>query len=147
MPPCLLFRLTDACPISTATHLFPAELHATLNDEDHPGTGKATARNKKKTMTLSKVTTLRTAKEIFNVDGSNAETAEDRQKKVLEELTRLDETAGGEDEEDFDLDGQDYEEMDEVYDDEDGGDYDAEGYFDGGDDDDMDDGAGDDGVY
>lgn len=130
------------CP--TATHLFPTELHATLNDEDQPG--KASSRsNKKKTMTLSKVTSLRTAEEIFNVDGT--ETAEDRQKKVLEELTRLDETAGGEDEEDFDLDGQDYEEMDEAYDDEDGGDYDAEMYFDGGDDDDMDDGGGDDGVY
>lgn len=137
-----------------ATHLFPAELHATLNGEDHPGgaDAKKGARGgeKKKTMTLSKVTTLRTVKEIFqHTDLEPGETPEERQKKLLEQLERLDETAGGEDEEGFDLDEeQNYEEeLDEAYDDEDGGDYDAEMYFDGGDDDDMDDGGGDDGVY
>lgn len=99
-------------------------------------------------MTLSKVTTLRTAEEIFNMPDVEGETAEDKQKKLLEQLAQLDEAAG-EDEEGFDLDDeQGYEEeMDEVYDDDDGGDYDAELYFDGGDDDDMDEGGGDDGVY
>lgn len=141
--------LTDAG--SAATHLFPPELHATLNDQDHPGGAAALAKNKsrkKKTMTLSKVTTLRTAEEIFNMPDIEGETPEDKQKKLLEQLAQLDENAG-EDEEGFDLDDeQGYEEeMDEVYDDEDGGDYDAELYFDGGDGDDMDEGGGDDGVY
>lgn len=98
-------------------------------------------------MTLSKVTTLRTAEEIFNMPDIEGETAEDKQKKLLEQLAQLDENAA-EDEEGLDLDDeQAYEDMDEVYDDEDGGDYDAELYFDGGDDDDMDEGGGDDGVY
>ncbi|KAJ4422172.1 DNA-directed RNA polymerase III subunit C31 [Gnomoniopsis sp. IMI 355080] len=131
-----------------STHLFPPELHITLNDEDHPGGATKNKSRKKKTMTLSKVTTLRTAEEIFHMPDIEGETAEDKQKKLLEQLAQLDENAA-EDEEGFDLDDeQGYEEeMDEVYDDEDGGDYDAELYFDGGDNDDMDDGGGDDGVY
>lgn len=137
-------------PFKTAIELFPPELHATLRGEDQPG--GATKSTRKKTMTLSKVTSLRTAREIFNMpeEEDGGLTAEERQKKLLEQLERLDETtgAGGDDEDGFDLDEEHYEdEMDEVYDDEDGGDYDAEMYFDGGDDDDMDDGGGDDGVY
>lgn len=130
-------------------HLFPEELHATINGEDGPG-GAAKKSTKKKTMTLSKGR-LR-GEEIFShLPSANLEeglTDEERQKKLLEQLERLDETAVGEDEEEFDPDGEQYEEeMDEAYDDDDGGDYDAEMYFDGGDDDDMDDGGGDDGVY
>lgn len=95
-------------------------------------------------MTLSKVTSLRTAEQIFNVQDPNGDTPADAQ-KVLEALEQLGE---GEDDE-FDMDDEEAyeEEMDEIYDDEDGGDYDAEGYFDNGDDDDMDDGGGDEGVY
>ncbi|CAN8102032.1 unnamed protein product [Discula destructiva] len=158
MPSSRMKRVERALPDLGARpfsmHLFPSELHATLNDEDHPGgPKKASNSSKKKTMKLSKITTLRTAKEIFNMSaegegGEGGETAEERQKKLLEQLERLDENAG-EDAEDFDIDEeQNYEEeMDEAYDDDEGGDYDAENYFDGGDDDDMDDGGGDDGVY
>lgn len=102
-------------------------------------------------MTLSKVTTLRTAEEIFNmpdINGGGAEADKENHKRVLEALEQLDEAGGGDDE--FDLDDEEgfEQEMDEEYDDEDGGDdYDAEGYFDNGDDDDMDDGGGDEGVY
>lgn len=104
-------------------------------------------------MTLSKVTSLRTAEQIFNMpdplsDGPNA--SADPQ-KVLEALEQLDKDGGeGDDDTDFDLDDEEgYEqEMDEVYEDEDGGDYDAENYFNNGDDDDMGDDGGDDGgVY
>lgn len=78
-----------------------------------------------------------------------AEDAAKQQQKMLEALEQI-EDAGGADEDEFDLDDeQGYEdEMDEAYDEEeDGGDYDAEGYFDNGDDDDMDDGGGDEGVF
>lgn len=131
----------------TAKSLFPPELHPTLDDED--GNGPKKHGRKKKTMTLSKVTSLRTAEQIFNMpDVSGGDAPADPQ-KVLEALEQLGE--GGEDDDlDLDLDDEEgYEqEMDEEYDDEDGGDYDAENYFDNGDDDDMDDGGGDDaGVY
>lgn len=128
-----------------AKSLFPPELHATLDDEDGP----AAKKRKKKTMTLSKVTSLRTAEEIFNMPDVNGEIPDkDNAQKVLEALEQLDE-GGNDDEIDFDLDDEEgfEQEMDEEYDDEDGGDYDAEGYFDNGDDDDMDDGGGDEGVY
>lgn len=136
--------------------LFPAELHATLDGEDGgAGAGGAGAKRKaggvrKKTMTLSKVTTLRTAEEIFNMPEVNGVDANDHE-KAMEALDRLDEGgADGEEDIDFGLDDEDAyaEEMDEVFDDdEDGGDYNAEGYFDNGDDDDMDDGGADEGEY
>lgn len=100
-------------------------------------------------MTLSKVTSLRTAEEIFNMPDVNGEIpGKDNAQKVLEALEQLDE-GGNDDDIDFDLDDEEgfEQEMDEEYDDEDGGDYDAEGYFDNGDDDDMDAGDGDEGVY
>lgn len=134
----------------TAKPLFPPELHAVLDGDDAPGGSSAKRRGKKKTMTLSKVTALRTAEEIFNMPDVNGGLDADKEnhKKVLEALEQLDEAGGGDDE--FDLDDEEgfEQEMDEEYDDEDGGDdYDAEGYFDNGDDDDMDDGGGDEGVY
>ncbi|KKY34017.1 putative dna-directed rna polymerase 3 subunit [Diaporthe ampelina] len=135
--------------------LFPPELHATLDGDDEPQT--ATGRRpgkKKKTMTLSKVTSLRTAEEIFNMPTEPAAAADgsgpaDHQ-KALEALDQLGEGGGeGDDDIDLGLDDEDGygEEMDDAYDDDDGGDYDAEGYFDNGDDDDMDDGGGDEGEY
>ncbi|ROW01052.1 hypothetical protein VSDG_02833 [Cytospora chrysosperma] len=142
--------------------LFPPELHATLDGEDGGGGGGAAAgaggaRRKaggggvrKKTMTLSKVTTLRTAEEIFNMPEVNGVDANDPE-RALEALDRLDEGgAEGEEDMDFGLDDEDAyaEEMDEVFDDdEDAGDYNAEGYFDNGDDDDMDEGGADEGEY
>lgn len=137
--------------VLTAKSLFPPELHATLESEDGPAGAHGRKRGKKKTMTLSKVTALRTAEEIFNMpDVNGADKDKDSHQRVLEALAQLDETGGGDDDE-LDLDDEeDFEqEMDEEYDDEDGGDdYDAEGYFDNGDDDDMDDGGGgDEGVY
>lgn len=137
-----------------AKQLFPPELHATLDDEDGGSApNKKQNGRKKKTMKLSKVTSLRTAEQIFNmpdVNGDLTAPAADPQ-KVLEALEQLGE--GGEDDDnmDFDLDDEAgyEEEMDEEYDDEElGGDYDAENYFDNGDDDDMGDDGGDDGgVY
>lgn len=139
--------------------LFPPELHATLDGEDGVGggggAGAGTARRKagavrKKTMTLSKVTMLRTAEDIFNMPEANGVDAIDHD-KAMEALDRLDEGgAEGEEDTDFALDDEQAyaEEMDEVFDDdEDGGDYNAEGYFDNGDDDDMDDGGADEGEY
>lgn len=142
--------------VTTAKSLFPPELHATLDGEDAPGGASAAKRRgKKKTMTLSKVTALRTAEEIFNMPDVNGgagagslDADKDNHKKVLEALEQLDEAGGGDDELDLDDEEGFEQEMDEEYDDEDGGDdYDAEGYFDNGDDDDMDDGGGDEGVY
>ncbi|KAI3395867.1 hypothetical protein diail_804 [Diaporthe ilicicola] len=136
--------------------LFPPELHATLDGDDEPNSaaGKRPGNKKKKTMTLSKVTSLRTAEEIFNMPteatapGDATSTADHQ--KALEALDQLGEGGGdGEDDIDLGLDDEDGygEEMDDAYDDDDGGDYDAEGYFDNGDDDDMDDGGGDEGEY
>lgn len=146
--------LTDQIyPPAAAKSLFPPELHAALDGDDGPGGASAAAkrRGKKKTMTLSNVTALRTAEEIFNmpnINGGGLDAADkENHKKVLEALEQLDDAGGGDDELDLD-DEEGFEEMDEEYDDEDGGgDYDAEGYFDNGDDDDMDDDGGDEGVY
>lgn len=126
-------------------HLFPAELRSTIEDDD----GGPAHKRRKKTMTLSKVTALRTAEEIFNMPDVNGDGADkENHQKVLEALEQLGEE-GGEDEMEFDLDDEENfeQEMDEEYDDEDGGDYDAEGYFDNGDDDDMGDDADDTGMY
>ncbi|KAK7735522.1 DNA-directed RNA polymerase III subunit C31 [Cytospora paraplurivora] len=129
--------------------LFPPELHGTLDGEDGGAVGARRAAVKKKTMTLSKVTTLRTAEEIFNMPEVNGVDANDNA-KALEALEKLEEGGGeGEDDMDLGLDEDAYEEdMDDAYEDDDGGDYDAEAYFDNGDDDDMDDGGGgDEGEY
>ncbi|KAG8161331.1 hypothetical protein KVR01_009595 [Diaporthe batatas] len=134
--------------------LFPPELHATLDGDDEPATaaGRKSSK-KKKVMTLSKVTSLRTAEEIFNMPSEPAPAADgsgpaDHQ-KALEALDQLGDGGGdGDDDIDLGLDDEDgYEELDDAYEDDDGGDYDAEGYFDNGDDDDMDDGGGDEGEY
>lgn len=135
-----------------AKHLFPPELHPTLDDEDGGSGPKTKTGRKKKTMTLSKVTSLRTAEQIFNMPDPLADGPPADRERVLEALERLDKDGGegGDDENDLDLEDEEgyEEEMDEVYDDEDGGDYDAENYFDNGDDDDMGDDGGDDGgVY
>lgn len=134
--------------------LFPPELHATLDGDDEPAAaaGRKSSK-KKKVMTLSKVTTLRTAEEIFNMPSEPATAADgsgpaDHQ-KALEALDQLGDGGADDDDIDLGLDDEDgYEELDDAYDDDDGGDYDAEGYFDNGDDDDMDDGGGgDEGEY
>lgn len=96
-------------------------------------------------MTLSKVTALRTAEEIFNMPDGDKEA---ERLRALEKLDQLEEAG----DDDFDLDNEEaYEEEDEIYEDEDGGDDYGENYFDNGDEEDYgfggDDGGGDEPTY
>lgn len=140
--------LPDLASRPFAKEYFPAELHATLEGEDTPGTGKK-RKGGKKTLALSNITELRTAEDIFM--GGTADGDADSHSKALALLEKLGEgeEGGVEDllaeDDDWVVNNEDGEgEAEEEYDDEsDNDDYNAEQYFDDGEgDDDMDEGGG-----
>ncbi|KAJ9142966.1 III, C31 subunit of DNA-directed RNA polymerase [Pleurostoma richardsiae] len=124
--------------------LFPPELHATLDGEDGPGAKSGAGRGKKRAaLTLSSITSLRTAEEIFNQPTTGGEGGHQKAVEMLDKLNENDEDGNLDIELNGDEDQYD-EDMDEEFDDEDAGDYDAEAYFDAGGEDDYDEGGGDD---
>ncbi|KAH6683617.1 DNA-directed RNA polymerase III, subunit Rpc31 [Plectosphaerella plurivora] len=146
------FSSRPYCP-----EFIPKELHDTFEGIEGE---RGVAKGKRKRITLSRVTALPTAEDVFGItlngdyDEEWAEGEEDEEfdghnnkKRTMEALARIgmeDETAeGGVDDEELD-EGQE-EEQDEEYDDEDAGDYNAEEYFDNGDEGDDDMGGDDDG--
>lgn len=133
----------------------PQELHRTFEGDDAgPGAARAGAAGKKrKKITLSKITALPTAEDVFGINGSGADnewdvdgdidghgddyaqdgTTKKRTLEALESIGAGEEVAEGDEGELDELDDAEEEEQDEEYDDEDAGDYNAEGYFDDGD--------------
>ncbi|KAK3943210.1 DNA-directed RNA polymerase III, subunit Rpc31 [Diplogelasinospora grovesii] len=158
--------LPDLASRPFAKEFYPPELHATLDGEDE--VGLATKRRKtttKKTLALSNITSLRTAEELF-MPGAQQEPGTEgtgpRFDKVLEVLDKAEKRAedgedagflSGEDDDDWVKDNEDEDgeganaEEEDQYDDESGDDYNAEQYFEGGDEDDYDDGGDDGGDY
>ena len=139
----------------------PKELHATFEGTDGER-GVTASKGKRKRITLSRVTALPTAEDVFgiNINGDAADghyedewaegdeeeqfDGQSNKKRALEALARIgmdDEPTEGLEDEELE-EGQD-EDQDEEYDDEDAGDYNAEEYFENGDD--LEDDGGDDG--
>ncbi|KAF6791049.1 DNA-directed RNA polymerase III subunit [Colletotrichum sojae] len=104
---------------------FPKELHATLDGDDvAPGERRRGGEAKK--LTLSKITVLPTAEDVFNLNDEEENFGPDG---ALEALDKIQEGQG---EEEWEEGAEEEEEQDVEYDDEDAGDYDAENYFDDG---------------
>ncbi|KAK5652898.1 hypothetical protein OQA88_9564 [Cercophora sp. LCS_1] len=139
---------------------FPPELHATLDGDDVPSGPAAKKRRTTgpKTLGLSNITSLKTAEELFHMDGHEAGvngTGDiNNAIRVIDTLEKRAENGEDDgflsDEDDWtrhqgDEDGEGNFEEEDQYDDESGDDYDAEQYFDDGDNEDYDEGGGDDG--
>lgn len=126
--------------------IFPAELHTTLDGTDGPARSKKRQQQQDKKLKLSSVTSLRTAEEVYRMNGAGGEGFDAALMKKLEMGEAPEE---GQEEAAYDSEAAEEEEEDYAYDDEDAGDYDAEAYFDDGeaDGDDGDDGGDDGGYY
>ncbi|KAH8879005.1 hypothetical protein GQ53DRAFT_775275 [Thozetella sp. PMI_491] len=143
-----------------AKQFFPKELHKTLDGDEGPASKR---RKTAKMFTLSKITSLRTAEEVFLGDKSKEDEDGDDEgvgyDKMMDMMTKLEKDTGdgegeagflsGEDDDDWVRDDDDGEmEAEDQYEDEDDNDYNAEQYFDDGAGDDDDDGGDDDiGTY
>ncbi len=151
--------LPDLASQPIPKRFFPEELHKTLDGADGPPTKR---RKTAKVFTLSKITSLRTAEEVFLNEKPKVEEEDDDgtgYNKMIDIMTKLEKDSGegeaeagflsGEDDDDWVRGDEDGElEAEDQYDDEDDNDYNAEQYFDDGAGDEDDDGGDDDvGTY
>ncbi len=132
--PLVVGMLPTYSPILTklaGKEYFPPELHATL-DGRAAQTGPNGPRPRKR-----KVLELQETRHMMMDDAQNANDKDDDGQKALQQLDRFESLPENQDSAELNLaeDEEDYEDLDEEYEDDEEGDYNAETFFDGGDDD------------
>ena len=148
--------LPDLASRPFAKRFFPAELHSTLEGTAKGANQPNKRRKTTKALTLSSITALRTAEDVFLPEAEGKDDGEGFN-KMMEIMDKMEKNNANGEEDDGFISGEDDEdwirnpdedgdvEAEDQYDDEDDNDYNAEQYFDDGADEDDDDGGDDDG--